>query len=166
MQKLKFVEVSHHAASGRKPKQDGHLSGISIASDINLQRLIVNDSQRNGIENVYRDGIPFDRIFDNSQESQIEAVSLVAANELDGVSREALGNRWSIRWTNGSAEDTGVNGIYRVLYQWCVTLQTAAVKRNLTMMLVTVDTIMSPWESSAVEQLSILRDVWHTLKLR
>ena len=118
VQNIKFVKVSNEQASGHGAKKHGGLSGISISSDVYIHRLIISKDQRDNIDKLYRCGKIFDRVFDNTEQSQIEAVSMAVAHELDEVSRDALSSRWSIRWTNGSAEDTGVNSIYRVLYQW------------------------------------------------
>lgn len=107
-----FVQVDNATASGaashKLPRE---------LSKLYLERLILDDAQRNKIKTLYEEAKNFVQKFDaKNEQDQLTASAILAANRLDLDALEALDNKWSCRWSKKDGK--GNKETARVLYQW------------------------------------------------
>ena len=107
-----FVHVDNSVASGaaayKLPRE---------LSKLYLERLILDDIQREEVKSLYREEKHFSQKFDaKNEQEQLTASAILAANRLDFDALEALDNKWSCRWSKKDGE--GDNKTQRILYQW------------------------------------------------
>ncbi|KZT02331.1 uncharacterized protein LAESUDRAFT_662002 [Laetiporus sulphureus 93-53] len=115
MQRNIWQNLSVKQASGEK----GGLTSHSIASEVYIQKLMLNEGQKKAIVDLYAGGQPpLSREFHaDNQSEQRDAAALLAMHDLDWESQKTLANRWSVRWTRVSGEKKKATQMRRVLLQ-------------------------------------------------
>ncbi|KAJ3780380.1 hypothetical protein GGU10DRAFT_279500 [Lentinula aff. detonsa] len=126
--KVRFANVSpEEAADGRNKVKDRQKIGLSAkesTSSLLRNSLVLSETQRDQIEQLYRSGnCPEEHLFfsggDSEAQSQKNASALLAMHGLNVDSRDEPTNRWSIRWSSKGKENVKSDiEIIRVLYQW------------------------------------------------
>ncbi|KAJ7761455.1 hypothetical protein B0H14DRAFT_2973119, partial [Mycena olivaceomarginata] len=104
---VRFATVSaDEAAQGLKctsERKNTTLPSHSLASNIQVKELYLTPKQRREINALNTSDAILDAKFyvngDQEQQSQYVAAALMALHGLDLASREANGNRWSVRWS-------------------------------------------------------------------
>jgi hypothetical protein len=132
---VRFATVSaDEAAQGLKrtsERKNTTLPSRSLASDIQVKELSLTPKQRREIDALNASDAILDAKFyvngDQEQQSQYAAAALMASHGLDLDSREANGNRWSVRWS--TSKDGGKTK--RVLLQWYVILHFSTSYENV-----------------------------------
>ncbi|KAI0699012.1 hypothetical protein BC835DRAFT_1405247 [Cytidiella melzeri] len=106
-----FVHVDEAVASGAAPyRQPRELSSIY------LDHLALDSSQRDAIAGIYQRHEHFIQKFDaKSEQDQLTASAVLAANLIDFDDLEALQNKWCSRWSK--KDGSGERETRRVLYQ-------------------------------------------------
>ena len=112
--RIRFANVSATEASCQKVA----LSAKREASLVYTSKLILTDEQRRAVEALYNSSQTVSLVYQRTEADQLAAAATLAMAALDENSQEALGSRWSVRYTRTMGK--GAEATTRVLYQWCV----------------------------------------------
>jgi hypothetical protein len=99
-----------------------------MASDIQLDKLLVSAEKRALLEDMYRpnatstgERMPVDHLFNLEADDQLNAAAIMVQHGLDLEAREDLSNRWAQQWARtggGRPAKESPDSTNKILFLW------------------------------------------------